>query len=102
MQCADLVTVKVCSSTSPALGAVVASCGSYRLTTHLELSTNTTCTASQIALLSAAEVNKSDTSPFRLTLAEGGLYASAIIGVWITAWVYRTLASSILSGQPER
>lgn len=43
-----------------------------------------------------------ESSPFRLTLTEGAAYGSAIVGVWITAWVFKTLARSIMSGQPER
>jgi hypothetical protein len=92
MQCADLVVVKVCSSQTGALGSVMASCGNFKLVTHLELSTSNaaTCSATQVALLTATEA-ASITSPFNLTLLQAGQIGGAVMLLWALAFGFRQI-----------
>ena len=102
MYCATPLLVKVCSSQTPAAGAVMASCGGYKLITTLQFSTNTTCTPSEIVLVNASEFGRATESPFRLSLAEGGVIAGAVLTIWATAWVFKAVTKSLSSGDPER
>jgi len=52
----------------------------------------TTCT---YVLMSGAEALRAQSSPFNLTLEQGGLLSAAILGVWAAAWLFRMFMRTV-------
>lgn len=50
-----------------------------------------TCTGSQYVVVNQTEFDTLTASPFRLTIAEGGAIAGAILLAWAAGWGVRTL-----------
>ena len=101
MYCAKLLTVKVCSSVTNAVSGVAASCGAYKFVDVPALITKSSCDANEIQLFTQAEIAPMLVSPFNLSLANGGLIASAVLLVWATAWAWRAAQKSLSAGDPE-
>jgi hypothetical protein len=61
----------------------------------------TTCTAAQYVVLTNQEFQRSVSSPFHLTLAEGGAISGAILLVWAAGWGIRQLTRALRTPEPE-
>lgn len=60
-----------------------------------------TCTAAQYIVMTNAEFQLATSSPFRLTLAEGGAISGAILLVWAGGWAFRQLVRLLRTPEPE-
>jgi hypothetical protein len=53
------------------------------------------CPTSQLILVNQLEFDNLTASPFRLSLAEAGLIATAILGLWAIAWSIKMIGRVI-------
>jgi hypothetical protein len=60
------------------------------------------CDEADFVLLTTAELHQATASPFKLTLAEGGLLSVAILSVWVSAWAVKAAARALSAGDPEQ
>jgi hypothetical protein len=102
MLCAAPQTIKVCSSTTSATSANPNSCGTYKFIELVVVIPATTCTGSEVQLLTADEATQSSGSPFTLSMESGALITAAILLVWATGYSFRALGEAISGGSPER
>jgi hypothetical protein len=100
MYCATPLNLKVCSSTTTAVTAATASCGTYKFIDVVVLTTNTTCTLGQLQLTTASEFELATASPWTLSIGAGSLLAAAIIGVWAIGYAFK-LIGRVLDSPPE-
>ncbi len=68
---------------------VIASDGSMTATS------DSSCTGSEFVILTQSELDFYTASPFRLSVADGLVLSSAILGVWVAALVARYLVRVI-------
>ena len=101
MYCATLLTVKVCSSLTSAIASNPTSCGTYKFIDIPTLAVKPECLATEIQLMQQTEIAPLLVSPFNLSIANGGLIASAVLLVWATAWAWRAAQKSLSAGDPE-
>jgi hypothetical protein len=91
MRCADSVTIYAFADA----GATRASYESLVLAAP-----GSSCSASQLVVMSGAEYDQIATNPFNLSLSDGALVSVAVIGVWATAWAFRVLIRMIREDDP--
>lgn len=94
MRCASLIIVYTCPSQT-------GTCNNAKPATQvLSINTASTCAASDYVALTSQEWATQD-SPFRLSLSEAGLIASAILLTWAVAFGIKALVKTIGSGDSE-
>jgi hypothetical protein len=102
MLCAAPQVIKVCSSMTSATSATATTCGTYKFIELVVVLPATTCTGSEVQLLTADESSQGNASPFTLTMESGALLTGAILLVWATGYSFRSLREAINGGSPER
>jgi hypothetical protein len=60
-----------------------------------------TCAPGQYIVLQQNEYENAIASPFRLTVAEGGQLAAAILALWAVAFGFRWIVRALNSDQPS-
>lgn len=91
MLCGDTLYLKVCSSTTTAVTASTASCGTFKFITVTTVASNTVCTPTQLVLLNDNEVGNLLASPFNMTTSQGGAIGAGIFLVFAVAWGIRKI-----------
>ncbi len=83
MRCATVTTIYAFTGTGTTRG------------TYTGLTVGTTnvqsCTAAQLIVMTQQEFDQAVVSPFRLTIAEGGAVAGAILAIWALAFGVRQI-----------
>lgn len=101
MFCSTLLTVKVCSSVTTAVTVAATSCGTYKFIDVPVLVARTQCNPNEMQLMTSAEIGHLLTSPFSLSLREGGLIAAAVMLVWAAAFAWKSAQRALSAGSPE-